>query len=68
MTLAARVSAVVNSAKGVGRSLDDETMATAGCARGVVAAVKKSLPGYPDALPEGVDRLHFLGAWEQKLG
>ncbi len=38
-------------------------------ARGVVAVAGagKVLPNYPDALPEGSDRLHFPGAREQKI-
>jgi hypothetical protein len=64
MTPLARVSAVVESAKD-GSSLDGNA---SGCARGVVAGKGKKLPGYPDALPEGSDRLHFPGAREQKFG
>ncbi len=41
---------------------------TRGVVAMAVAGAGKKLPSYPDALPKGSDRLHFLGAWEQKFG
>jgi hypothetical protein len=71
MMLVAWVLAVVESAKDGGRSLDHNAVAAAVVgARGVVAVARAGnmLPSYPDALPEGSDRLHFPGAREQKFG